>query len=106
MSTYRCGTDVKHRTCAGYHVLTLGRLISADETFFFFLSSEGKERQTSSAQAFLPGELPRDTLEARRAVVCRQETFQLRGASTKKWVYYDNIGGGSELNCVSSKFIY
>ena len=105
MSTYRCGTDVKHRTCAGCHVLTRGRLIQQTR-LFFFLSSEGKERQTSSAQAFLPGELPRDTLEARRAVVCRQETFQLRGASTKKWVYYDNIGGGSELNCVSSKFIY
>lgn len=105
MSTYTCGTDVKQRTCAGCHVLTLGRLISADETFFF-LSSEGKEQQTSSAQALLPGELPGDTLEVRRATVCRQESFQLRGASTKKWVYYDNIGGGSELNCVSSKFIY
>jgi len=37
MSTYTCGTDVKQRTCAGCHVLTLGRLISADETFFFFV---------------------------------------------------------------------
>ena len=42
MSTYRCGTDVKHRTCAGYHVLTLGRLISADETFFFFFPVRAK----------------------------------------------------------------
>lgn len=82
MSTYRCGADVKHRTCAGCCVLTLGRLISSDETFFW--SSEGKEQQTSSAQALLPGELPWDTLEVRRTTVCRQETFQLRRASTKK----------------------
>lgn len=82
MSTYRCGTDVKHRACAGCRVLTLGRLISADETFFW--SSEGKEQQTSSAQALLPGELPWDTLKVRRTMVCRQETFQLRRASTKK----------------------
>ena len=91
MSTHTCGTDVKARTCAGCHVLTLGRLSSADEAF------SGPVRVKNSKPAVPKLSCLKGCSRAHwrwgGPWFAGRRPSNLEELQLKRWIYYDNIGG-------------